>query len=82
MELDNPISQPSFLRCDPLPLLPTPPPTVPAKPLSEAIGDDHARPDYCSDQLTPAASLPRRIEWRNQLVWTLARHAISEELIS
>ncbi|MCJ1438833.1 hypothetical protein MMC27_008223 [Xylographa pallens] len=53
---------------------------MPAPTLSEAIGADHARLDYCYEQLKAAPSLPRRIEWRNQLAWNLARHAISEEL--
>jgi len=51
-----------------------------AKTLSEAIGEDHARLDYCYDQLKAAPTLQSRIEWRNQLAWNLARHAISEEL--
>jgi len=48
--------------------------------ISEAIGNDHKYLDHCADMLKAAKTEQEQIEWRNQLTWTLARHAISEEL--
>lgn len=48
--------------------------------ISEAIGSDHKYLDHCADMLRAAKTEQEQIEWRNMLVWTLSRHAISEEL--
>jgi len=48
--------------------------------VSEAIGKDHQFLDVCYDNLKSSSSLEDKTKWRNQLVWNLARHAISEEL--
>lgn len=48
--------------------------------ISEAIGDDHKYLDHCYDQIKSAPNAQKKTEWRNELVWNLARHAISEEL--
>jgi len=49
--------------------------------ISEAIGADHRAMDTYIDNLRNAKDLQTKTEWRNQFTWTLARHAISEELI-
>jgi len=48
--------------------------------VSEAIGKDHQFLDVCYDNLKTSSSVEDKTKWRNQLVWNLARHAISEEL--
>ena len=48
--------------------------------ISQAIGDDHKLIDSYHDKLVEASSLDEKVQWRNQLTWALARHAISEEL--
>ncbi|KAK4983902.1 hypothetical protein LTR66_000392 [Elasticomyces elasticus] len=48
--------------------------------ISEAIGNDHKAFDQCYDALKAGQTLADKIKWRNQLTWTIARHAISEEL--
>lgn len=48
--------------------------------ISDAIGKDHKYLDHCADMLKAAKTEQEQIEWRNQLTWALARHAISEEL--
>lgn len=48
--------------------------------LSEAIGADHAAFDEYADNIRNATTDLDKIKWRNQLTWTVARHAISEEL--
>lgn len=50
------------------------------KTISEAIGADHQYMDLCGQQLKDAKTHEEQINWRNQLTWTFARHAISEEL--
>ncbi|KAL8788966.1 MAG: hypothetical protein Q9213_001375 [Squamulea squamosa] len=55
---------------------PTEPQTI-----SEAISTDHKSLDQYADKIRSSTSLQEKIKWRNQLTWTLARHAISEELI-
>lgn len=50
------------------------------KTISEAIGADHQYMDLCGEQLKNAKTHQEQINWRNQLTWTFARHAISEEL--
>lgn len=54
---------------------PTDPQTI-----SEAIGADHKSLDEYADKIRSSTSLEDKTKWRNQLTWTLARHAISEEL--
>ncbi|CZS88539.1 hypothetical protein WAI453_010724 [Rhynchosporium graminicola] len=49
--------------------------------VSEAIGQDHHYLDQCYDNLKAASTTEDKTKWRNMLVWNLARHAISEELI-
>ncbi|KAK2624534.1 hypothetical protein QTJ16_006484 [Diplocarpon rosae] len=49
--------------------------------VSQAIGQDHRYLDECHDKLKAAPTTEEQIKWRNMLVWNLARHAISEELI-
>lgn len=51
-----------------------------AETISEAIGADHRAMDTYIDNIRNAKDLQTKTEWRNQLTWTLARHAISEEL--
>lgn len=48
--------------------------------ISEALGDDHKYIDGCYEKIKSAPDLETKTRWRNQLTWTLARHAISEEL--
>lgn len=48
--------------------------------ISEAIGDDHKYIDYCHKKILEAPTTEDKVKWRNQIVWTFARHAISEEL--
>ena len=48
--------------------------------ISEAIGNDHKYLDRCYEKIKAAPNLQEKTEWRNQLTWALARHAISEEL--
>jgi hemerythrin superfamily protein len=48
--------------------------------ISEAIGDDHATLDLYAENLRTATDDAEKVRWRNQFTWTLARHAISEEL--
>jgi hemerythrin-like domain-containing protein len=60
--------------------MPTVPSSSPGQTLSEAIGDDHKAFDECYEKLKGASDEATKIKWRNQLTWTIARHAISEEL--
>jgi len=48
--------------------------------ISEAISNDHANLDVYADKIKSSTTLSEKTEWRNQFTWTLARHAISEEL--
>lgn len=48
--------------------------------LSEAIGADHDEFDVLYENLKNATDDAAKVRWRNQLTWTVARHAISEEL--
>jgi hemerythrin superfamily protein len=48
--------------------------------ISEAIGADHASFDEYADYLKTATDDAEKVRWRNQLTWTIARHALSEEL--
>nr|POF14146.1 putative hemerythrin-like protein [Quercus suber] len=48
--------------------------------ISEAIGADHRSFDIYAEQIRKAQNDADKIKWRNQLTWTIARHAISEEL--
>ena len=48
--------------------------------ISEAIGNDHADIDTYYENIKNAKDDGEKVRWRNQLTWTLARHAISEEL--
>lgn len=48
--------------------------------ISEAISNDHANLDVYADKIKSSTTLEEKTEWRNQFTWTLARHAISEEL--
>lgn len=48
--------------------------------ISEAIGADHEAIDQYAQNLKSATDDGEKARWRNQLTWTLARHAISEEL--
>ncbi len=48
--------------------------------ISEVIGDDHKTIDSYADNIKSSTTLEAKIEWRNQFTWSLARHAISEEL--
>ena len=48
--------------------------------ISEAIGADHHSFDVYVDNIKSATDDAEKVRWRNQLTWTLARHAISEEL--
>ena len=48
--------------------------------ISEAISADHGAIDTYAENIKTASTLQEKIEWRNQFTWTLARHAVSEEL--
>jgi hemerythrin superfamily protein len=48
--------------------------------LSEAIGADHDEFDVLYENIKNATDDAAKVRWRNQLTWTVARHAISEEL--
>jgi hemerythrin superfamily protein len=48
--------------------------------ISEAIAADHASFDEYADYLKTATDDAEKVRWRNQLTWTVARHALSEEL--
>ncbi|TKA68538.1 hypothetical protein B0A49_06711, partial [Cryomyces minteri] len=48
--------------------------------ISEALGNDHKYLDHCYEQIKAGADLETKTQWRNQLTWALARHAISDEL--
>ncbi|GAB7350739.1 hypothetical protein MBLNU459_g1290t1 [Dothideomycetes sp. NU459] len=48
--------------------------------ISEAIGNDHQLFDDYYENIKNAADDAAKVRWRNQLTWTIARHAISEEL--
>ncbi|EHK98732.1 putative Uncharacterized hemerythrin-like protein [Glarea lozoyensis 74030] len=48
--------------------------------ISEALATDHAYLDTCYYSLKAASTPSDQLAWRNQLIWNLARHAISEEL--
>lgn len=51
-----------------------------AQTISEAIGADHRSFDVYADNMRTSQDDAEKVRWRNQLTWTLARHAISEEL--
>jgi hypothetical protein len=86
----NPICRPSItplssvpsLAQHPIPSNLKPPPTSPTMPqlLSEAIGADHDEFDVLYENIKNATDDAAKVRWRNQLTWTVARHAISEEL--
>lgn len=48
--------------------------------ISEAISNDHENLDVYADKIKSSTTLEEKTRWRNQFTWTLARHAISEEL--
>ena len=48
--------------------------------ISEAISADHHSFDVYYENIKNAEDDAGKVRWRNQLTWTLARHAISEEL--
>ncbi|KAK7726062.1 hypothetical protein SLS57_003652 [Botryosphaeria dothidea] len=48
--------------------------------ISSAIGADHDYFDTCYEHIASASDIEEKTKWRNQLTWTVARHAISEEL--
>lgn len=48
--------------------------------VSAAIDNDHRYLNGCYDKIKNASDLETKTKWRNQLVWSLARHSISEEL--
>lgn len=48
--------------------------------ISEAISTDHESFDVYYENIKNAEDDAGKVRWRNQLTWTLARHAISEEL--
>lgn len=48
--------------------------------ISEAIGADHDTFDVLYENIKNATDDGAKVRWRNQLTWTIARHAISEEL--
>lgn len=48
--------------------------------ISEAIGADHASFWEYADNIRTATDDGEKLRWRNQLTWTIARHALSEEL--
>lgn len=51
-----------------------------AQTISEAIGADHRSFDIYAENIRNSRDEAEQVRWRNQLTWTLARHAISEEL--
>lgn len=48
--------------------------------ISDAIGADHQDFDIFYENIKNAEDDAAKVRWRNQLTWTVARHAISEEL--
>lgn len=48
--------------------------------ISEAIGADHQLFDDYYENIKNTTDDAAKVRWRNQLTWTIARHAISEEL--
>ena len=48
--------------------------------ISEAIAADHASFDEYANYPRTATDDAEKVRWRNQLTWTVARHALSEEL--
>lgn len=48
--------------------------------ISEAISNDHENLFVYADKIKSSPTLEEKTQWRNQFTWTLARHAISEEL--
>ena len=48
--------------------------------ISEAFGADHRSIDEYAQNIKSATDDAEKVRWRNQLTFTLARHAISEEL--
>jgi len=48
--------------------------------ISEAIGNDHKYIDWIHQKILSSTTDADKTKWRNQIVWTFARHAISEEL--
>ncbi|KAK3080512.1 hypothetical protein LTS18_000629 [Coniosporium uncinatum] len=48
--------------------------------ISEAIAADHQLFDDYYENIKSATDDGEKVRWRNQLTWTIARHAISEEL--
>lgn len=48
--------------------------------ISEAIGADHDYFDVCYENIKNTDDDGTKTRWRNELTWTVARHAISEEL--
>lgn len=48
--------------------------------ISDAIAADHASFDEYADYIKTASDDAEKVRWRNQLTWTIARHALSEEL--
>ena len=48
--------------------------------ISEAIAADHASFDEYAGYLRSATDDAEKVRWRNKLTWTVARHALSEEL--
>ncbi|KAM0720088.1 hypothetical protein Q7P37_004224 [Cladosporium fusiforme] len=48
--------------------------------ISEAISADHSSFDEYAEYLKTATDDAEKVRWRNQLTWTIARHALSEEL--
>lgn len=48
--------------------------------ISEAIAEDHHLFDVYADNIKNTKDDAAKTRWRNQLTWTIARHAISEEL--
>ena len=48
--------------------------------IGEAIGEDHRLFDVYYDEIKATSDEGVQARWRNQLTWTIARHAISEEL--
>jgi len=49
--------------------------------ISQAIKTDHAELKQYYKNFCNADNESRRVEWRNQFVWELARHSIGEELV-
>jgi len=48
--------------------------------ISEAIAADHQLFDDYYENIKSATDDAEKVRWRNLLTWTIARHAISEEL--